>query len=97
MPVVTSALIAIVACAAALGAQDEFARARQQLVQEIASITRETGTDEARKAFDARALAAMQKVPRHLFVPSDQVAYAYENRPLPIGYGQTISQPYIVA
>ena len=97
MPVVVSALIAIFVCAAARGAEEEFARARQQLVQELASITLETGTDEARKAFDARALAAMQKVPRHLFIPPDQVAYAYENRPLPIGYGQTISQPYIVA
>ena len=39
----------------------------------------------------------MLKVPRHEFVPADQRPYAYENRPLPIGYGQTISQPYIVA
>jgi protein-L-isoaspartate(D-aspartate) O-methyltransferase len=44
-----------------------------------------------------RVLAAMQRVPRHVFVPPAQRAYAYENRPLPIGYGQTISQPYIVA
>jgi protein-L-isoaspartate(D-aspartate) O-methyltransferase len=42
-------------------------------------------------------MAAMAKVPRHKFVPPDEVPYAYENRPLPIGYGQTISQPYIVA
>jgi protein-L-isoaspartate(D-aspartate) O-methyltransferase len=40
---------------------------------------------------------ALQRVPRHLFVPEDQRANAYENRPLPIGYGQTISQPLIVA
>ncbi len=39
----------------------------------------------------------MRKVPRHLFVPADQQAAAYEDRPLPIGFGQTISQPYIVA
>jgi protein-L-isoaspartate(D-aspartate) O-methyltransferase len=42
-------------------------------------------------------LAAMAKVPRHAFVPASQRAHAYENRPLAIGYGQTISQPYIVA
>jgi protein-L-isoaspartate(D-aspartate) O-methyltransferase len=42
-------------------------------------------------------LAAMRKVPRHLFVPEDQSAHAYEDRPLPIGEGQTISQPFIVA
>src|SRR5205807_9987311 len=40
---------------------------------------------------------AMRRVPRHDFVPSDLKDQAYEDRPLPIGYGQTISQPYIVA
>lgn len=42
-------------------------------------------------------IAAMLKVPRHAFVPSSQKALAYEDTPLPIGFGQTISQPYIVA
>ena len=42
-------------------------------------------------------LNAMNNVPRHLFVPKDQQAYAYEDTPLSIGLGQTISQPYIVA
>lgn len=46
---------------------------------------------------DGRVLAAMRRVPRHAFVPGDLQAYAYENRPLPIGYNQTISQPLIVA
>ncbi len=46
---------------------------------------------------DERVLAAMRKVPRHLFVPADQRANAYWDGPLPIGFGQTISQPYIVA
>lgn len=46
---------------------------------------------------DRRVLEAMRTVPRHLFVPADQVHYAYDDRPLPIGSGQTISQPYIVA
>lgn len=46
---------------------------------------------------DDDVLAAMATVPRHRFVPEDQRAHAYEDRPLPIGYGQTISQPYIVA
>lgn len=45
---------------------------------------------------DERVLAAMRKVPRHMFVPADVRAHAYEDRPLPIGYGQTISQPYMV-
>lgn len=42
-------------------------------------------------------IEAMGKVPRHQFVPDDYISQAYENHPLPIGYGQTISQPYIVA
>jgi len=46
---------------------------------------------------DARVLLAMKKVPRHEFVPAEYIDEAYEDRPVPIGYGQTISQPYIVA
>jgi protein-L-isoaspartate(D-aspartate) O-methyltransferase len=46
---------------------------------------------------DERVLAAMAKVPRHLFVPLDSQSESYEDRPLPIGDGQTISQPYMVA
>jgi protein-L-isoaspartate(D-aspartate) O-methyltransferase len=46
---------------------------------------------------DARVLAAMAKVPRHEFVPESLRDQAYEDRPLPIGHAQTISQPYIVA
>lgn len=52
---------------------------------------------EGRGINDAATLAAMRKVQRHLFVPDGEVANAYEDRPLPIGFGQTISQPYIVA
>lgn len=46
---------------------------------------------------DARVLDAMMTVPRHAFVPDAEQARAYDDMPLPIGYGQTISQPYIVA
>ncbi|CAN5760013.1 protein-L-isoaspartate(D-aspartate) O-methyltransferase [soil metagenome] len=46
---------------------------------------------------DSLTLAAMRAVPRHEFVPADQRLYAYENAPLPIGHGQTISQPVVVA
>ena len=46
---------------------------------------------------DLRVLAAMEAIPRHLFVPEDKQPAAYDDRPLPIGSGQTISQPYIVA
>ena len=46
---------------------------------------------------DQEVLEAMERVPRHEFVPSEYQSQAYADRPLPIGYGQTISQPYIVA
>jgi len=52
---------------------------------------------EARGVRDARVLDAMRAVERHRFVPADLAAQAYADRPLPIGEGQTISQPYIVA
>ncbi len=52
---------------------------------------------EARGIKDKRVLAAMRKVPRHAFIPETMVPYAYNDEPLPIGDGQTISQPYIVA
>jgi protein-L-isoaspartate(D-aspartate) O-methyltransferase len=48
-------------------------------------------------SFSSRVMAAMAEVPRHRFVPPDMQEYAYDNGPLPIGHGQTISQPYIVA
>ncbi|KQC05422.1 MAG: protein-L-isoaspartate O-methyltransferase [Methanoculleus sp. SDB] len=52
---------------------------------------------EGRGISDRRVLAAMRAIPRHVFVPEEVCASAYEDRPLPIGEGQTISQPYIVA
>jgi protein-L-isoaspartate(D-aspartate) O-methyltransferase len=52
---------------------------------------------QARDIRSARVLEAMRHVPRHVFVPESQRGNAYEDRPLPIGHGQTISQPYIVA
>lgn len=52
---------------------------------------------EARGVKDGRVLEAMRKVPRHCFVPDNLLSFAYSDEPLPIGEGQTISQPYIVA
>lgn len=51
----------------------------------------------ARGVTNARVLTAMRTVPRHRFVPAEQQSRAYDDTPLPIGHGQTISQPYIVA
>jgi protein-L-isoaspartate(D-aspartate) O-methyltransferase len=95
-----SRLAAAMACG--LGAESasgasggEAARAR--MVDEIAAMALQIGRDTGRARFSARVMEAMRKVPRHLFVPPDQMAEAYRNHPLPIGSGQTISQPYIVA
>lgn len=62
-------------------------------VQFYATLSRSSGDD----ALDIDVLRSLGTVKRHEFVPDVQKPYAYENRPLPIGYGQTISQPYIVA
>lgn len=56
-----------------------------------------TGDIETRGVRDPRVLAAMRAVPRHRFVPADLADQAYTDEPLPIGHGQTISQPYVVA
>ena len=67
------------------------------MVRTIEEIAKEAGGGATPRVLDARVLDAMRRVPRHAFVPADLVDLAYEDRPLPIGYGQTISQPYIVA
>jgi len=69
-------------------AADEFAAPREKMVREQIA---------ARGVQNSRVLEAMRAVPRHELVPNDLRARAYEDRPLPIGHGQTISQPYIVA
>jgi len=62
-------------------------------VQFYATLARDTGEEQ----LDDDVLRSLGTVKRHEFVPENQKRAAYENRPLPIGYGQTISQPYIVA
>jgi protein-L-isoaspartate(D-aspartate) O-methyltransferase len=79
------------------GAADEYRQQRAQLVRSIEQNVRETSAYLDKDRLDSRVMQAMIKVPRHDFVPESERPYAYENRPLPIGYGQTISQPYIVA
>jgi len=78
-------------------AADEFAAARARMVEEIAAMARETAFDTGEASFSQSLLAAMRQVPRHRFVDPSQSGSAYRNHPLPIGRGQTISQPYIVA
>ena len=77
--------------------EDKYTLARQAMVQVIAADVIDTSAYINKKAFDPKVMAAMGKVPRHEFVPLIQQRFAYENRPLAIGHGQTIPQPYIVA
>jgi protein-L-isoaspartate(D-aspartate) O-methyltransferase len=67
---------------------DEFTQVRKRMVDEQIA---------ARGIHDPRVLAVMGSVLRHFFVPPDDLPWAYSDGPLPIGHGQTISQPYIVA
>jgi protein-L-isoaspartate(D-aspartate) O-methyltransferase len=76
---------------------DDYAQARQQLVEVIKQDVRDTSLYLDKEALDPRVMTAIGRVPRHEFVPAANRHRAYTNRPLPIGYGQTISQPYIVA
>src|SRR5260370_37052846 len=63
----------------------------------IEVIAGEAGGGATPTTLDAGVLEAMRRVPRHDFVPANLRELAYDDRPLPIGYGQTISEPYIVA
>jgi len=85
----------VLAWSVAAAAQGERAAERAAMVAEVESYARLARASG--EAFAPAVLDALGSVPRHEFVPADQRGNAYDNRPLPIGYGQTISQPYIVA
>ncbi len=68
--------------------EDTFTRQRKRMVEEQIAY---------RGIVDKGVLEAMQAVPRHLFIPEENRSYSYYDQPVPIGFGQTISQPYIVA
>lgn len=70
---------------------------RARMVADIAQMARDTASETGRGRFDPRVMAALGKVERHRFMSPALSPHAYENRPLPIGHEQTISQPYIVA
>ncbi|MFN6961640.1 MAG: protein-L-isoaspartate O-methyltransferase family protein, partial [Rhodocyclaceae bacterium] len=83
-------------------AVDETAEAtlraeREAMLRDIEDEVRWTRHEIGKDALDARVMAAIAKVPRELFVPATERRFAFANGPLPIGHGQTISQPYIVA
>ena len=69
----------------------------ETMLEAIARDARETGDKTGRPVLGAALMEAMRTVPRAAFVPETEKPFAYENRPLPIGHGQTISQPFVVA
>lgn len=80
----------------ALADEEDYSMARAAMVDEVkfyAALARDSGEE----ALNDDVMQSLGTVERHNFVASDQRRFAYENRPLPIGHGQTISQPYIVA
>ena len=74
-----------------------MAAALKALMAEVADEVCGTSKWLGKDVLDSRVTAALEKVPRHEFIPAANRALAYDNRPQPIGHGQTISQPYIVA
>src|SRR5215218_8726336 len=92
---ILTALMALFAVPAA--ADSHFAAARQSMVETIRSLARTVPVQVDGGDIAPAVLDAMCEVPRHELVPREVRTRAYENTPLPIGHGQTISQPYIVA
>jgi protein-L-isoaspartate(D-aspartate) O-methyltransferase len=91
-------LVGIVSAGMAFaGNSDEYRTERERMIKEIEGDVSVTSRRIGKKQLSKSVMKAMAKVPRHEFVPGSLRRAAYENRPLPIGYGQTISQPYIVA
>jgi protein-L-isoaspartate(D-aspartate) O-methyltransferase len=76
--------------------EDPYQIRRAGLMKEIEDDLKMTSGRIGKKELNQDVIAAMVNVPRHEFVPEYLRRHAYDNRPLPIGYGQTISQPYIV-
>jgi len=76
---------------------DEYAARRARMVAEVDAMYAETQGDTGLRSMSPAVRTALGKVERHRLVPTAQQDLAYQNRPLPIGNGQTISQPYIVA
>lgn len=79
--------------------EPESALSRQSMVAQVEAMAEELADKRLPEgqALSSAVLDALGRVPRHRFVPEVERDYAYQNRPLPIGYGQTISQPFIVA
>ena len=92
-----AALLAFLTMTATAASDTDDADARRRMVEDIKAMTASVADEAGIKALSPRVLDALATVPRHEFVPPEQKASAYRNRPLAIGHRQTISQPFIVA
>src|SRR5688572_24387974 len=77
--------------------QDPYESLREHMVAEIEAEAKLTASHTGKAAFSTSVMEVIARLPRHEFVPVELQPYAYLNRPLPIGFDKTISQPYIVA
>ena len=96
-PMILPLAAALAVTAAPACAQEDAAQQRRAMVEDIERMAQATSRSIGTSRLDDAVMRAMSEVPRHEFVPAEYRAFAYANRPLPIGEGQTISQPYIVA
>lgn len=92
-------VVALTALPTALRARadDPFAPRRRELLRTVEQQVRQFAPEIGRAQLSPCVARALASVPRHRFVPPEWIELAYANRPLPIGHGQTISQPFIVA
>jgi protein-L-isoaspartate(D-aspartate) O-methyltransferase len=94
---VAAAFAGLVLAQAACAGPPDYAAQREALVREIQGQVEQTRRELGTDRLDPAVITALRKVPREAFVPPALRAKAYANHPLPIGSGQTISQPYVVA
>ncbi|MDH5639002.1 MAG: protein-L-isoaspartate(D-aspartate) O-methyltransferase [Nitrospinota bacterium] len=92
-----TAIFLLVSSPLAIAAEDRFDIPRKKMLAEIVADMKYTAPVAGKTRLSEHTIKSMAETKRHLFVSRELLPYAYRNRPLPIGYGQTISQPYIVA
>ena len=90
-------MLGLICAASGVEAADDYPALRARMIAEISQDVSDTRSYIGKSTLDERVVRVLGTVGRHRFVPAEMQSIAYENRPLPIGYGQTISQPYIVA
>jgi protein-L-isoaspartate(D-aspartate) O-methyltransferase len=94
---IAASAIMLCAIATSARAQNDYDTLRKAMIDTIEAEAQETRMWTGKAQLDKRVIDAMRAIPRHEFVPPPLRPYAYLNRPLPVGHGQTVSQPFLVA